>query len=62
MALPVRVAKITALINGTQKTVKVLVVDEGEEISISYNGTIATIDGLESINIEYTGTTAEIGG
>lgn len=62
MALPVRVARITALINGQEKNVKVLVIDEGEEISITYSGTIATIEGLESTNIEYTGTTAEIGG
>lgn len=34
----------------------------GETISISYDGTTATIIGLASVNVAYSGTTATIGG
>ena len=34
----------------------------GETISISYDGTTATISGLASVNVAYSGTTAMIGG
>ena len=67
MVLRVKAAEMTAVVNGTERTVKILVIDdgfvpEGEDVSISFDGATAKITGLASVDISYNGTTAEIGG
>jgi len=67
MAIRVRVAQMTANINGRQQTINVLIAPQSgpapsEELSIEYQGTTATISGLASTNVSYNGTTATVGG
>lgn len=66
MSLKVKTGTITAMVDGMEKVVKVLILDEsesptGENISISFNDGTATIRGLNNLNISYSGTTAIIG-
>lgn len=66
MSLKVKTATITAIVDGMEKAVKILIVDEsespaGENISISFNDGTATIRGLNNLNVSYSGTTAIIG-
>lgn len=66
MSLKVKTATITAIVDGMEKAVKILIVDESEspaeeDISIGFNNGTATIRGLNNLNVSYSGTTAIIG-
>lgn len=66
MGLEVQLATITAMVNGEEKNLTILVVGDerpaGDPITITYSGQRATINGLHSTDISYNATNAIIGG
>lgn len=63
MAVKVKPAQITVVMDGVEQTVSVLILDEDSgSVEIEYSGTTANIGNLASTNISYSGNTATIGG
>lgn len=66
MALEVKTAKMSAIVDGVWQEVTILVVGDarpvGEGITINYSEKLATITGLAGTRVSFSGKTATIGG